>query len=223
MSAGVSIENTFVREIETGPWNSVTLQIHQLMIGDEGCVVWDAALVLLKYLEMTDLWFQGNHLLEGANVLELGSGTGAVGLTAAAFGASVVLTDLEELLPLLELNVEKNKKSLKGSVKVSCLKWGQDVSEFMKPSVILVADCVYYEQSLAPLVKTLVDLSTKDTTVLFSFEERTDGNKPDLQRQFFKIVQENFSVLEVPLDRLHPDFRSPDIRVVRLQRRNPTL
>ena len=44
----------------------------------------------------------------GKRVLELGAGTGLVGLTLAAFGADVVLTDLPDAMPLLRHNVSHN-------------------------------------------------------------------------------------------------------------------
>ena len=74
-----SLENTFVREIETNKTD--ILKIHQLEVGDVGCVVWDAALVLSKYLETPD--FDKGRLLKGKKILELGSGTGCVGIVAA--------------------------------------------------------------------------------------------------------------------------------------------
>ena len=53
-------------------------------VGDVSCVVWDAALVLAKYLEA-----RCNDMLEwlrGRSVVELGAGMGCVVLTAACFG-----------------------------------------------------------------------------------------------------------------------------------------
>lgn len=62
----------------------VTLKFCQHEYGDVNCVVWDAALVLAKYLEK--LFMQDNKTFESKNVIELGSGLGCVGLTAACFG-----------------------------------------------------------------------------------------------------------------------------------------
>lgn len=64
---------------------SKALSLHQALVGDVSCVVWDAAIVLSKYLQLlTDS--KGDSLLIGKKVLELGSGVGCVGLTAATLG-----------------------------------------------------------------------------------------------------------------------------------------
>lgn len=61
-----------------------TLKIYQKMEGDVNCVVWDASLVLAKYLET--MCQHKSDFLSGIKVLELGSGLGVVGLTAATLG-----------------------------------------------------------------------------------------------------------------------------------------
>ena len=70
--------NTFVRELEGLNSN---LEIHQAVVGDVGCVVWDSAIVLAKYLEKTR---KGD--IKDKIILELGAGTGIVGLSCAVLG-----------------------------------------------------------------------------------------------------------------------------------------
>ena len=72
----------FVRELE---FSTETLEIFQQWEGDVGCVVWDAAIVLSKYLD-TKFFGNRHNSLEKKRVIELGSGTGTVGLAAALKG-----------------------------------------------------------------------------------------------------------------------------------------
>ena len=74
-------DSGFIRELECA---GRTLNIRQLYIGDEGCVVWDAALVLARFLE-NRYFFPPNHW-KNRRVLELGSGTGVVGLASCVLG-----------------------------------------------------------------------------------------------------------------------------------------
>ena len=77
---------SFTREVVVG---SEHLEIQQCYIGDVGCVVWDAALVLTKFLENNSYFPDG--FWKGKRVLELGAGTGIVGLGAAALGYDSIL------------------------------------------------------------------------------------------------------------------------------------
>ena len=58
------------------------VRVAQEFEGAEAVVVWDAALVLAHFLEFN----RGILELRGKRALELGAGTGIVGLVAAALG-----------------------------------------------------------------------------------------------------------------------------------------
>lgn len=84
---GSSVEDplrNFVRVLEKR--DGTVLRLQQYGSGGVGCVVWDAAIVLSKYLETPGFSGDGAHVLSQRSVLELGSGTGAVGLMAATLG-----------------------------------------------------------------------------------------------------------------------------------------
>ncbi|XP_068051030.1 protein N-lysine methyltransferase METTL21D isoform X2 [Anomalospiza imberbis] len=202
----------FVRELErrAGP----ALRLEQRAAGGVGCVVWDAALVLAKFLET------GACPLARRHVLELGAGTGAVGIMAATLGANVTVTDLEELQELMLVNIENNKHLVTGSVRAKVLKWGEDVTEFQPPpDYILMADCIYYEESLEPLLKTLKDLTGPDTCVLCCYEQRTMGKNPEIERKYFELLQRDFELERIPLDRHDEEYRSEDIHIVSIHRK----
>lgn len=76
----------FVRDIERN--DGCTLNINQCYQGDVGCVVWDAAIVLSKYLETKHFHDPSSevNVWAGKSVVELGAGTGVVGLMAASMG-----------------------------------------------------------------------------------------------------------------------------------------
>ncbi len=82
---------SFFRELECG---EKTIQLKQLYVGDVGCVVWDAAIVLAKFLENKTFFpaasgpgtsDQCSHW-RGKRVVDLGSGTGVVGIVAGVLG-----------------------------------------------------------------------------------------------------------------------------------------
>ncbi|XP_053311890.1 protein N-lysine methyltransferase METTL21D-like [Spea bombifrons] len=109
-------------------------------------------------------------------------------LTDAPVLADVTLTDLEDLKDLMNVNIESNKDLITGSCRAKVLKWGEDVTEFLpSPNYILMADCIYYEESLCLLLKTLKDLCSLETCILCCYEQRTTGKNPEIERRFFEV------------------------------------
>ena len=151
--------------------------------------------------------------------------------------ADTVLTDLPEALPLLEENANANAPAV-GPVRVRSLRWGneEDVKgdDVSHPDLVLVSDCVYYEDAVLPLVETLRDLSPAE--VLISYEERHSEQKKRVQKAFWEEVRrvkwelfsEHFIALSLfqvekyfdtyafDVDDCHPDYASPDIKVIRM-------
>ncbi|XP_069495076.1 protein N-lysine methyltransferase METTL21D isoform X2 [Ambystoma mexicanum] len=211
---------SFQRELHLKDGSALLLE--QRSLGDVGCVVWDAALVLAKFLE-TEAFYNADsgHAFRGRSVLELGAGTGAVGLVAAVLGANVTITDLEDVQDLLKINIENNKHLITGSVDAKVLKWGENVSEFLPaPDYILIADCIYYEQSLEPMLKTLKELTGPDTIILCCYEQRTMGKNPAIERNYFELLQVDFEWEAVPLNKHDEEYRSEDIHILCIHRKN---
>ena len=114
--------------------------------------------------------------LRGKRVLELGSGTGLVGVVAARLGADVTVTDLPHVLENLEENLRLNQDLVAaagGSVQAQVLRWGEESDVAClggNYDVILGADVVYSDTLFVPLLCTLKWLVQKG------------GNSGDLAR-----------------------------------------
>lgn len=128
--------------------------ILQKIESDESGVLWDASLLVAKYIEYD--CYRNNCLLNNCNVIELGSGTGFLGIWFAALGASVLLTDQEYNLELINMNIEKNSDLLdKKKISVKSFDWC-DTSKYEwiflqwksinEIDYILISDCLYYEK-----------------------------------------------------------------------------
>ena len=103
--------------------------------------VWEASIVLADF--MASIKPQGR-------VLELGAGLGVVGLTAAAFGHEVVLTDYEEeCLEFLRLNAALNELE---NVAIERLDW-RAPKELGQFEMIVGAEIVFSGRLFEPLFK----------------------------------------------------------------------
>ncbi|XP_031457121.1 protein N-lysine methyltransferase METTL21A isoform X1 [Phasianus colchicus] len=167
-------------------------------------VVWDAAVVLSAYLEM------GGIDLRDRSVIELGAGTGLLGIVATLLGARVTITDREPALEFLELNVWANLPSeLHPRAVVKELTWGKDLGNFPPGAFdfILGADIIYLEETFAELLQTLEHLCSEQTVILLSCRIRYERDN-----NFLKMLKGRFSVNEV-----HYDY-SKDVHIYKAQR-----
>lgn len=103
-------------------------------------------------------------LLKDKTVLELGSGTGIVGLSSAAFGAKkIYLTDLPEYLHILHINKAKNDAlfhkptQTEDTINVRQLRWDnhEDMAEISKIDTIVGSELAYDKQNVIELMNTI--------------------------------------------------------------------
>ncbi|KAL4172565.1 hypothetical protein KRP22_007729 [Phytophthora ramorum] len=167
-----------------------------------GGKLWDSCLVLTRYLAAQQ------ELLVGKQVVELGSGLGLVGIFCAMLGARVTLTDMQEVIPLLEYNIRLNfhessearpsESSVKGDVAVLPVArphlWGEPPRDLPpQPDVLVLSDVVYDPEGYAPLVASLKALAaTPETLVLMAHRSRNP-----MEHQFFDLLSQSFSCEQI--------------------------
>jgi len=218
----------FVRHLDLGPLSPnhsepIEVLVPQKDVGEEAVVVWDSALVLSYFL----VKHRQEFLSPNTRVLELGAGTGAVGLVTAALGAGkVTVTDLPRVIPLLEEAIALNS-NLK-NIEAKALTWGEWTENSFEEKeeknetcydLILVSDCIYYEASVEPLIQTLTKFCklNKKCRVLFSYEVRDYSEvKKKISKEFFRAVGEYFKILPFKTGECHEEYASDDIRVIQL-------
>lgn len=198
------LQNHFLRSIQS------TVIIRQLPSEGLSFQLWPAATSLVSLLD--------SHRIDPSNsplstvltttnnpprILELGSGTGIVGIVAAAtLGSNVTITDLPHVVANLQFNAEANAGvvgSSGGVVTCAPLRWGHaaDVermgSEF---DVILASDVVYHDHLYEPLLETL-RLMLVGNKIVFVMAHMRRWKKESV---FFKKAKKHFDV-----DVLHVD------------------
>lgn len=133
-----------------------------------GGKIWDSTFVLIRYLYQNRV-----ELVSGKRILELGAGTGITSLALSRLQpAMVVCTDLEEVVPLIKVNVELNaawspslRSVLRNDYFVQPLSWGGELlppavggADVRSCEVIIASDVVYYPEGYEPLLTTLESL-----------------------------------------------------------------
>ncbi|KAJ3333127.1 hypothetical protein HDU76_011204 [Blyttiomyces sp. JEL0837] len=148
---------------------------------DSGSTVWNSGRCLGIYLKNGRFGGKGSLPLLGKRVLDLGSGTGIVGICAARLGADVMLTDTRDVVKggLLALNVAKNPLAVgEGSLTIRELDWldalcPSKLASLPAPAsfdLVVGADITYKSELMDGLVATIKFIAAK--RVMIALERR---------------------------------------------------
>ena len=183
MASPIGAQGTFTVEADAeGSSIQISISEHAGIKAENlSLSTWGASFILANLLHKLNPWPSKDHIGSSTGnstkpwILELGAGTGLVGLSAAAlWGANVTLTDLPSVVPALADNIAQNGPLLKqrdGSASCGSLDW-TDPSQLLlqqkdgqpaafisaasaKPSVILAADVIYSEEHPEFLSQTI--------------------------------------------------------------------
>ncbi|KAK7262857.1 hypothetical protein RJT34_30438 [Clitoria ternatea] len=203
-------QNHILRSIQS------TVIIRQLPTEGLSFQLWPAATTLVSLLDRLRVDPPNSPLFTVLSdgplrILELGSGTGIVGIVAAAtLGANVTVTDLPHVVPNLRFNAEANRNvvgSSGGAVTVAPLRWGHadDVEAIGRDfDVIMASDVVYHDHLYEPLLETL-RLMMEGKKMVFVMAHMRRWKKESV---FFKKAKKHFNV-----DVLYTDTPSNGSRV----------
>lgn len=112
----------------------------------------------------------------------------------------MVATDRGEAIKLLDHNIAHNTREGEHRIKRADLSWGEDqerqliLAEHKPVDLVVVSECIYNLQYAPHLLKTLLNLCSAMTRVLFSFTIR---NAVDEQIFFDEKVAEHFVIKQV--------------------------
>lgn len=162
--SGRAAAPSLTRTFQLTPDIRVTLHEPSLTEDNLGLKTWSSSLLLAQHLEAFRQYLPPLHVGHRMRVLELGAGTGLVGIAAACiWGAEVTLTDLSGILPNLEGNIRQNAELIAqsdGQTAVKILDWADASlvprSESLRFPVIVAADPIYSTEHPKILVEAVV-------------------------------------------------------------------
>tara|TARA_B110000977_G_scaffold158602_1_gene202178 strand:- start:21042 stop:22967 length:1926 start_codon:yes stop_codon:yes gene_type:complete len=160
---------------------------------------------------------QGQNLLQGSRVLELGAGIGVPGILAGRTCAELVLTDSNDaVVERLRQNIELNQADIACATRVANLLWGAgafpsaETAAAQSIDVVLGSDVVYSASSAQSLLETANFLMAKPNGVLIlAYIPRW----PSVDRALHDSIKaQGLEVTSVPLASFLPsdEATSPD-------------
>ncbi|CAF1127456.1 unnamed protein product [Rotaria sordida] len=196
-----------------------SLEIYQTKIGSVGSWCWESAICLAEYCY--DHMF---NQFKNKRIVEIGSGTGVVGVQLCALGGNVTLTDREEYLELINYNIKKNQQVLTGQAQARTLFWGDELNEnddcFQNLDFVIVANCVYHSIELDELIKTICNLCPENsqTCLLCCYELRSDGIRRLVNEFHQKLIEKKFSIQYIENKDFREKYQNDYNAIVKCQR-----
>ncbi|CAI5727416.1 unnamed protein product [Peronospora destructor] len=200
-----------------------------------GGYIWTSGELLAAHLELQREYYRS--IFDGACIVELGSGTGYLGLMIAACfkPVHVCLTDLPTHIHGLCRNVKRNAKAVRSGVQVHVLElsWGSLEQEMSlmevfaatddgtnnhraaQVDVILGTDVAYQQELYGPLLDTMNRLATPRTLILLGL------NRADTEFTFFhQLERDGFEYYKIPNCKLPKEYWGREFGLFEIRRRH---
>eukprot|EP01127_Copromyxa_protea_P022187 TRINITY_DN7863_c0_g1_i1.p1 TRINITY_DN7863_c0_g1~~TRINITY_DN7863_c0_g1_i1.p1 ORF type:complete len:263 (-),score=52.91 TRINITY_DN7863_c0_g1_i1:36-803(-) len=160
--------------------------------GSTGNSVWEGCWVMMEFLKKSNL----KEEFVGNKIVELGSGTGLLGLYLSALGAHMLCTDLPTVVTgIMNTNVTSNSKELDvqnkgwnsarsvglngGSIATMPIDWTVDLANQVTTNdprdadFVIAVETVWLKELIKPFVTTFKSLLKKDKAGYFAFLDRS--------------------------------------------------
>lgn len=171
LECGVTAGSARTRTVELGKSTKVTLHEPGITEDHLGRLTWGSSLILSRKLVAEP------DLVAEKRVLELGAGTGLCGIAASRVGAQLVhVTDLPDIVPNLEQNVQLNKAQCKAYV----LDWTQPeiAAEF---DLCIISDPVYSKEHPAFLLQAIGAVNAPEILLELPLRKGFEGERQQIR------------------------------------------
>ncbi|ORE01146.1 hypothetical protein BCV72DRAFT_217851, partial [Rhizopus microsporus var. microsporus] len=149
---------------------------------------------------------------ETYRILELGAGTGYVGIALAKQlrrPCQVYITDLEQVVPLIQENVNMHYRPTENAAEVIVerLHWGnrQDSERLLALAgghfdLVVISDCVYFPELFELLLSTVLDVCDMSTKVVIGYKCRSLEKEIGFWQDYFGRYFEYEPVRKIETD-----------------------
>lgn len=190
--------------------------LSQDLSGGCGGKVWECANIIIDYFVWKNEQTKGD-IFRNKRIVELGAGTGLVGLALAKLCPEIkqlTMTDQTPMMSLMEQNIALN--NVGHIVNAEILNWGEDVSESLSNiDVVVASDCVYLEVAFIPLIETFFSLSHKEDSVIYlMYRKRRSADK-----RFFQMARKKFDIQDIMDDPKREEYVRNGFRLFKVKRK----